>query len=86
MTGPHIVGRERFVEVYVDTPLEVCETRDVKGLYAKARSGEIPEFTGISSPYRGAGGARPGINAGGEPLADSVAQLLAQVVPRLTVV
>lgn len=42
---------EAFVEVFVDTPLEVCEARDVKGLYAKARAGEIPEFTGISAPY-----------------------------------
>ncbi|NNE95419.1 MAG: adenylyl-sulfate kinase [Acidimicrobiales bacterium] len=41
----------RFVEVFVDTPLEVCEARDVKGLYAKARSGEIGEFSGISAPY-----------------------------------
>ena len=40
-----------FVEVFVDTPLEVCEQRDVKGLYAKARTGELPNFTGISSPY-----------------------------------
>ena len=40
-----------FVEVFVDTPLEVCEQRDVKGLYAKARAGELPNFTGISSPY-----------------------------------
>ncbi len=40
-----------FCEVFVDTPLEVCEARDVKGLYAKARAGEIPEFTGISAPY-----------------------------------
>ena len=40
-----------FLEIYVDTPLEVCEARDVKGLYAKARAGEIPEFTGISAPY-----------------------------------
>ncbi|MES9939675.1 MAG: adenylyl-sulfate kinase [Candidatus Thiodiazotropha sp. 6PLUC2] len=40
-----------FIEVYVDCPLEVCETRDVKGLYKKARAGEIKEFTGISSPY-----------------------------------
>lgn len=40
-----------FVEVFVDTPIEVCEARDVKGLYAKARAGEIPEFTGISAPY-----------------------------------
>ncbi|MEM7095180.1 MAG: adenylyl-sulfate kinase [Actinomycetota bacterium] len=42
---------DAFVEVFVDTPLEVCESRDVKGLYAKARAGEIPEFTGISAPY-----------------------------------
>lgn len=40
-----------FAEVFVDTPIEVCEQRDVKGLYAKARAGEIPEFTGISAPY-----------------------------------
>jgi len=40
-----------FVEIFVDTPLEVCEQRDVKGLYAKARAGELPNFTGISSPY-----------------------------------
>jgi adenylylsulfate kinase len=40
-----------FLEVYVDASLETCESRDVKGLYAKARAGEIPEFTGISAPY-----------------------------------
>ena len=40
-----------FVEVHVATPVEECERRDVKGLYAKARSGEIPEFTGVSDPY-----------------------------------
>ena len=40
-----------FVEIYVDTPLEVAESRDVKGLYAKARRGELPNFTGIDSPY-----------------------------------
>ena len=40
-----------FIEVYVDAPLEVCESRDAKGLYEKARTGEIPEFTGISAPY-----------------------------------
>ncbi|MBL6627947.1 MAG: adenylyl-sulfate kinase [Cryomorphaceae bacterium] len=46
-----IVGPDRFVEIYVDCPLEVCESRDVKGLYAKARQGLIPDFTGISSPF-----------------------------------
>lgn len=41
----------RFIEIFVDTPLEECERRDVKGLYAKARAGEIKEFTGVSDPY-----------------------------------
>ncbi|QOI97846.1 MAG: adenylyl-sulfate kinase [Flammeovirgaceae bacterium] len=46
-----IVGNENYIEVFVDAPLEVCEQRDVKGLYRKARAGEIKEFTGIDSPY-----------------------------------
>ena len=41
----------RFTEVYISTPLEVCEQRDTKGLYAKARTGVLKDFTGISSPY-----------------------------------
>ncbi len=46
-----MIGHDRFIEVYVDTPLEVCEARDIKGLYAKARAGEIKGFTGIDDPY-----------------------------------
>jgi len=46
-----IVGAQDFYEVFVNTPLEICEARDVKGLYAKARAGEIKGFTGIDSPY-----------------------------------
>jgi bifunctional enzyme CysN/CysC len=46
-----IIGPERFVEVFVDTPLDLCEQRDPKGLYKKARSGLIPNFTGIDAPY-----------------------------------
>lgn len=46
-----IIGEHDFIEVFVDTPLEICEQRDVKGLYAKARTGEIKNFTGISAPY-----------------------------------
>jgi len=45
------VGIENYFEVFIDTPLDVCEERDVKGLYAKARRGEIKNFTGISAPY-----------------------------------
>ncbi len=46
-----IIGEDNFLEIYLSTPLEVCERRDVKGLYKKARNGEIPNFTGISSEY-----------------------------------
>ena len=46
-----VIGAERMIEVFIDTPLEICEARDPKGLYKKARSGEITQFTGISDPY-----------------------------------
>lgn len=46
-----IIGEDDFLEVYVSTPVEECERRDVKGLYAKARRGEIKDFTGISAPF-----------------------------------
>ena len=46
-----IVGADNFIEVFVNTPLEICEKRDVKGLYKKARAGEIKNFTGIDAPY-----------------------------------
>lgn len=45
------VGRSDFIEIYCDTPIEICESRDVKGLYKKARAGQLAEFTGINSPY-----------------------------------
>lgn len=46
-----MVGEERFIEIFVDTPIEVCESRDVKGLYARARRGQIHGFTGVDDPY-----------------------------------
>jgi len=47
----NIIGEDNFMEVFIDTPIDVCESRDIKGLYKKARSGEIDEFTGVTSPY-----------------------------------
>src|ERR1035437_2744584 len=47
-----LIGADNFLEVYLSTPLAVCEQRDVKGLYKKARSGQLPNFSGISSPYQ----------------------------------
>ena len=46
-----IIGKDDFHEVYISTPLSVCEQRDVKGLYARARRGEIKDFTGVSAPF-----------------------------------
>lgn len=46
-----LLPENEFIEVYINCPLEICENRDVKGLYKKARAGEIPDFTGISSPF-----------------------------------
>jgi adenylylsulfate kinase-like enzyme len=67
----------------VDTPLAVCEARDVKGLYARARAGEIAEFTGISSPYEAP--ADPGLvlHGGDESMVESLDRLLGHIAPRI---
>lgn len=72
-----IIGPERFVEVFVDAPLEVCEQRDPKGLYSKARAGEIAEFTGISSPYEAPVEPEVHLESGGMTVDEQVDTLLA---------
>jgi len=67
----------RFVLVHLATPLEVCEERDVKGLYAKARAGEIREFTGISDPYEPPARAEVVVDTSVIPLTESVARIRA---------
>lgn len=69
-------GAGQFIEVYIDAPLEVCESRDVKGLYQKARAGEIPEFTGISAPYEAPEAPEITVNTAENDLADCVQQVL----------
>ena len=64
-----------FTEIFVDTPLDVCEARDVKGLYAKARAGEIPEFSGISAPYEVPEDPEARIDTT-KPLDDCVAEII----------
>lgn len=78
-----IIGRENIVEVFVNAPLRVCEDRDVKGLYRKARSGAIQEFTGISSPFEIP--ACPDIEVRTDlyPVEDCVEQCLALIMPRI---
>ena len=71
------IGEERFIEVYVDAPLAVCEARDPKGLYRKARAGEIPEFTGISSPYEPPDDPELRLEAGDLSIDEMVSRVLA---------
>lgn len=72
-----IIGSEDFKEVYISTPLEVCEARDVKGLYAKARRGEIKNFTGISAPFEAPEHPALSIDTSKVSLEDGVKQILA---------
>jgi adenylylsulfate kinase len=66
-----------FIEVFVDCPLDVCEQRDPKGLYKKARAGQIPEFTGISAPYEAPLAAEITLQTGAETKEESLAKILA---------
>jgi bifunctional enzyme CysN/CysC len=90
LVSPYAADRERaralheadglpFVEVFVDTPLEECERRDPKGLYARARAGEITGFTGIDDPYEPPASPDVRIGASDQPLADAVELLLARL-------
>ena len=78
-----LVGPEHFIEVFVDCPLEVCEARDVKGLYAKARAGEIPDFTGITSPFEEPENADIVVKTNELSLEDSLKILIDKVLPKL---
>ncbi|WP_338462719.1 adenylyl-sulfate kinase [Synechococcus elongatus IITB7] len=75
-----LVSDGEYIEVYCQASLDVCEQRDVKGLYAKARAGQIPEFTGISSPYEAPEAAELKIDTGSRSLDDCVAQVLNYLV------
>jgi adenylyl-sulfate kinase len=78
-----IIGGQRFVEIYLDAPIEVCERRDVKGLYAKARAGRITEFTGVSAPYEPPSAPAMRINSDLLTLGASVDMVLTSLKSRL---
>ena len=65
-----------FIEIYCMAPLEVCEARDVKGLYRRARTGEVKEFTGVSSPYEAPLNPELTVDTGGQPLEECVSEVL----------
>ena len=78
-----IIGHDDFVEVYVSTPIEECEKRDVKGLYAKARRGEIKDFTGVSAPFEVPEHPDLSLDTSVLRLEESVAMLLKKILPRV---
>lgn len=79
-----IVGSENFLEVFVDCPLEVCEQRDIKGLYKKARAGEVKNFTGITSPYERPRNPDITISTHLQNVNESLTLLIEYIVPRIS--
>lgn len=80
----NIIGKENFMEVFVSTPIEACEKRDVKGLYAKARRGEIRNFTGVSAPFEAPLHPALSLDTSILSVEESVNKLLELVLPRVT--
>ena len=80
----NIIGKDDFVEVYVSTPIEECERRDVKGLYAKARKGEIKNFTGISAPFEAPLHPALSLDTSRLSLEESVNRRLELILPQAT--
>jgi len=76
-------GNAEFIEVFVDAPLEVCEARDPKNLYKKARAGEIREFTGIDAPYEAPDDPEIVVHTDKQTVDESLATILEQLLPRL---
>ena len=75
-----------FVEIYCDTALEVCEGRDVKGLYKKARAGLIPDFTGVSAPYEAPIDSELVVNTGEEEISESVFDVMNFLVRKSVII
>jgi adenylylsulfate kinase len=79
-----IIGAENFYEIYVNAPYEVCEERDVKGLYAKARKGEIKNFTGLDAPFEAPEQPALEIKTFTEPIETSVQKVVDFMLPIIT--
>ena len=78
----NMVEHGEFIEIYCDTPIEICEARDTKGLYEKARAGQIPEFTGISSPYETPKNPELAVNTGTDELDACVRRVIDELTRR----
>jgi len=80
-----IIGEEDFVEVFVNTPIEICEQRDVKGLYKKARAGQIKNFTGIDSPFEAPENPTVNVKTAELSIEDAARQILEVILPKISV-
>ena len=79
-----IIGEDNFIEVFVNTPLETCEKRDVKGLYKKARAGEIKDFTGIDAPFEAPTNPQVDIKTNDLTIEESANQILDYILPLIS--
>jgi len=90
LISPYRTDREKvrkkisnnFIEIYCNASIEVCEARDIKGIYKKARTGEIAEFTGITSPYQAPNNPELNLNTGIEPIQECVHKIMQEISSR----
>lgn len=85
-TARNIVGNDNFLEVFINAPLEICEQRDTKGLYKKARRGEIKNFTGIDSPFEPPENPDIELKTHLESIEESIEKALRVILPEITYV
>ncbi len=79
-----IIGKEDFIEIFINTPLEICEARDVKGLYKKARAGEIKGFTGIDAPYEAPENPALDVKTAHKTIEESVDEIFEHIFPLIS--
>lgn len=79
-----IIGKEDFFEIFINTPLNICEERDVKGLYAMARKGEVKNFTGISAPFENPKSPSLEIKTEGVNIATSTKEMMEAILPKIS--
>src|SRR6056297_545495 len=80
----NIIGPNDFIEDYLSTPIEICEQRDTKGLYKRARTGEIPEFTGVSAPFDKPENPDIEIDTNGRSVRECVDEIFEGIIERIT--